>query len=244
MPVEGGIGFGPGTIYKQFTLDKAAGAILGKATEVAKRYVSPCIVLDMTCGPGIDPKGQDGSPLVLAKHVQFFQDRGCNIRLVCVDRIDSHLDKLEPLLRSRFPKLNFTCMNSQAHALATTRKDALGLSYWDTTRYKDLDAALLTQHGNHHRWLDILFSRECLAGFRVAKAGLDVNLIDEYLKLTGKDYGYIIKFANWGWWSMGFASNLGSWPKLNRGWERIDTERGQQLLRDITGGLSPNGSEP
>lgn len=238
MPVQDGMGYSRATPLKQFALQRASGAIIGKAVRVALKWGSPCVVVDMTSGPGMDPKGADGSPLVLARHVQYFRASDYDIRLVCVDRNSGFLDALAPLLRCRFPDLDIPCYNDQEHALRGVPKGALGLSYWDTTRYTELDVELLAWHGRHHRFLDILFSRECLAGFRQKRAAHtrdNVRLIDEYLALTGKENGYVMKYANWGWWSFGFASNLADWPKLERMFHHVNSPEGQNLLDELTG---------
>lgn len=246
MPVTKGLGYSRATPLKQFALDRAAGPIIGKATRVAAKWACPCVILDMTSGPGVDPKGADGSPLVLARHVQYFQDSGMDIRLVCVDRNADHLAVLEPLLCQRYPNLDVRLYNDQRLALDGVKKGSLGLSYWDTTRYSELDAELLAWHGRHHRYLDILFSRECLAGFRQKRAAHtrdNVRLIDEYLKLTGKDNGYVMQYAAWGWWSFGFASNLNDWPKLAKMFYHIGSPEGEELLAVLAGECRPNGAD-
>lgn len=114
-----GVGYNRRTTpYKQFALDGTLGHVLGACVSVAKKRGVPCFVGDMTAGPGVDPVGQDGSPLILAKHINALVNRGHQITLVCVDKKKVHLDRLRALMGERYPDLTVEYFPDQAGALA------------------------------------------------------------------------------------------------------------------------------
>lgn len=210
MPNIHGVGYNHrSTLRKQFALDGALGHLLGSSVSVARKRGLPCFVCDMTCGPGRDPNGREGSPLILARHLHDWDARGDHIRLLCVDREKTYLDEVRALLPECYPGLEVEYFSDQATAIERIPLGAVGLTYWDPTRYNDLDRTLLARFGRSHQLMDILITRECLAGYRMLRAPHvhDTLTIQEYLALTGKRCNYLMQYADWGWWSFGFADN-------------------------------------
>lgn len=235
----GGLGYSrQATPYKQFALDNALGHLLGSSVSVARKEGAPCIVCDMTAGPGTDPQGQDGSPLIIAKHMEVFRAKGADVRLVCVDKNAEHLRQLEPLLHERYPELAVEYFRAQSAALATIPTGAVGLTYWDPTRYNDLDHDLLSHFGRSHRRMDILITRECLAGYRMMRATHCPGTLamQDYLALTGKKRNYVLEYTKYHWWALGFADNWETRPigKM-RGFVEVGSKEGQQLCNKWVG---------
>lgn len=197
------------TPYKQFALDRALGHLLGSSAAVARQRQAPCIVGDMTAGPGHDQSGQPGSPLIIAKHLNNLIERGYHPTLICVEQEEDRLEYLHTLLTSRYPNLPVEYFTSQADALTSIPRNAVGLTYWDPTKYTNLDTGLLTRFGNSHYFMDILITRECLATKRMQNAAHcpGTLTIQEYLALTGKKCNSLLMYAKYNWWTFGFASN-------------------------------------
>src|SRR5712664_1204832 len=208
MTVINGLGYHKdSTPFKQYALNDALGHLLGAGVSVAKKR--SYVVCDMTAGPGLDPMGQAGSPLILARHISDWTARGHDLRLMCVEREAASLRQLRAVLDERFPALPVLYFADQATALSRIPRDAVGLTYWDTTRYKDLNADLLKSFGRSRYLMDILLTRECLAGYRMQRAAHcpGTLTIQDYLALTGKRFNYVMQYAKHGWWSLGFADN-------------------------------------
>lgn len=231
----GGLGWSPkSTPYKQFALDSALGHLLGSSVSVARQRQVPCIVCDMTAGPGCDPHHNDGSPVILARHLDILRMRGHDVRLICVERKADYLAHLRALMGERFPDLTVDYFTAQAVALATVPRSAVGLTYWDPTRYNDLDRDLLTRFGRSHYYMDILVTRECLAGYRMMRAAHCPGTLamQDYLALTGKKRNYIMEYTQYHWWALGFADNWETRPTSKmRSFVDVRSDEGQRLCR-------------
>lgn len=240
MPVVKAVGFSPATQYKQFALNSALGHILGACKEVANKRQVPYVIGDMTAGPGCDPSGLAGSPLIFAEHISGMIERGLNVHLICVEREREHLDTLRGVLSERYSHVPVEYYSDQASALASVPKNAVGLTYWDPTRYNDLDKVLLSQFGRSHYFMDILITRECLAGYRMQRAAhcAGTLAIQDYLALTGKRCNYIMPYAKHGWWAFGFADNWveRSGKKL-KGFVNVESDEGRMLYSRWTDGI-------
>ncbi len=235
MPVKRGVGFNPySTPNKQAALDGLAGHLLGSVAAIARKYGTNAVVLDMTCGPGSDGTGKPGSPLILAKHVQRLLEMGLSCNLVCVDRVHAHLETLQATIH---PDLPVRYETSQRVALESLPRNTVGLAYFDPTRYTDLDIDLLRDMGRWFARLDILFTRECLAYYRMKCAAhtRDMALgIEDYLAATGKRCRYVVQYAAYNWWAFGFADNWATRPAEKMRWQagkllNVDTPEGRAL---------------
>lgn len=244
MPVEKGVGYNPhSTPNKQNGLDKLAGHLIGAVAAKAKKDEMEAIVLDMTCGPGYDGDGNIGSPLILAKHVHMLLSRNLPCRLVCIDREATHLGRLRTAMHKHYPGLQVGYGLSQSEALEVLPANTVGLAYFDPTRYTDLDTNLLSDIGRRFYYMDILFTRECLAGYRMLRARhtKDNTLsIQDYLAATGKKCRYVVQYAKYGWWSFGFADNWEDRPQNKLQWSgvklvRDDTPQGQAIINHHMG---------
>lgn len=244
MTVINGLGWNVrSTPYKQFALNGALGHLLGSSVSVAMKARTPCVVCDMTAGPGSDPHGQEGSPLILARHLDAWRARGHAVKLICVDRKAEYIAQLRARLASQYPDLPVAFFTTQADALASVPRGAVGLTYWDPTRYNDLDRDLLARFGRSHNRMDILITRECLAGYRMQRADHcpDTLTIQDYLALTGKRCNYIMQYAKHGWWSLGFADNWVDRPaKKLRGFCNVESDEGRALYRKWTAEATPD----
>ncbi len=240
MPANGSYGSGRATPFKQAALESVAGHLIGSSCAVGRKWKRPVVVADMTCGPGVNPEtGADGSPLILARHCSLTATRlKYGISFVYVDRdevaLESTRHELLQLIERRAIQGLVTCPRlNQTEAIAQIPSTAVGLAYWDPTRYNDLDLSVITSLSRQCTYMDILVTRECLAAKRMNCAGLDVTNLKEALEATGKKMLYAMKYAKWGWWSFGFASN---WTKRGfQDWDFLDlnTEDGRHLLDDL-----------
>lgn len=248
MPVQDGVGQSiRATPYKQFALDGALGHILGTSVSVAQKRSAPCIVCDMTAGPGLWGNGQDGSPLILARHLDGWRQRGHEVQLICVERNRMLLRHLRTVMQERYPDLSVAYFTKQDDALATVPKSAVGLTYWDPTRYNDLDRDLLASVGRSHYYMDILVTRECLAGYRMMRAAHCPGTLamQDYLALTGKKCNYIMEYAKYHWWALGFADNWVTRPARKlRGFCDVRSEAGQLHCRKWVEGAQKRVPQP
>lgn len=195
------------TPKKQFAFTRAASHLVPSSAAVAAKYGLPCYIIDMTAGPGRDRTGSEGSPLILARLVTDQIEIGRPVILRCAEQFGDSLAALRAEMASCYPGLAVEYYSDQAKALDIPTNSA-GFTYWDPTRYKDLDAALLASFGRSHRMMDVLITRSCNATKRMRCAGVpDTLTIFQYLELTGKRKNYIWQYADWDWWSFGFASN-------------------------------------
>jgi hypothetical protein len=240
MPVNGSYGSNlRSTPKKQEALNSVAGHLIGSSCGVGRKWGWPVFVLDMTCGPGCDPAtGADGSPMILARHcIRTSLRLDYPIRFLYVDRDRSSLNQATKNLRSRYEgygsKVTAESFASQRDAIDILPHNTVGLAYWDPTKYNDLDIDAVTRLARRCSRIDVLVTRQCLAGKRMGAAGLDVMTLGEFLVATGKKRRYAMKYANHGWWTLGFASN---WAARDEGgWEfiDIDTAEGQELLQKL-----------
>lgn len=248
MAISKGFGYNRrSTPFKQVALNGSLGHLLGSSVAVAKQRKAPCFVCDMTAGPGLDPNGGEGSPLILARHISnVIGKHNYPVTLVCVDWNAETLEQLRALLTERYPELEVQYFADQVAALAQIPTRAVGLTYWDTTRYNDLNAELLTQFGRSHRSMDILITRECLAGYRMQKAAHcpGTLTIQDYLALTGKQCNYIMQYAKHGWWSLGFADNWRKRPVDKLGnFIDVQSREGRKLYAKWTADLEPESAD-
>jgi len=242
MPNENGYGHSKATPLKQYALDTTLGHVMGSGVMVAKHHGYTYRILDMTAGPGISATGELGSPLIIAKHIMQWVARGYKITLVCVEWNEATLANLREVMATRFPDLPVKYYTSQAEALATIPQSAIGLTYWDPTQYNHLDIELLSDFGCTHYRMDILLTRECLAGYRMQKAAhcKGTLTIQDYLALTGKSRNYIMQYAKHGWWSLGFADNWKDRPvQKMKGFVDVNTIEGMRTWSKWTAGAQP-----
>lgn len=246
MPREAaGIGHSRATPLKQLALREVLPHLIGSSVAVYVKSIQgprkwggtgwPPYFADMTCGPGI-VNGESGSPLIMAEFIHQELCRGIPVRFVCVDRNPKYTDSTKAAIRDRFPSLlpHTQFFQNQREAISSIPRSAVGLSYWDPSRYKDLDADLLSYHGRNHSHIDILLTRECLAGLRMDRAGLEPHLMQDYLRLTGKRRGYLMNYASWGWWSFGFADNWEDRPASKlANFYRVDSLEGRRLAQHL-----------
>jgi hypothetical protein len=227
------------TPYKQLALDSMAGFLLGVAAAKARKDGVRCIIADMTAGPGLDPLGRAGSPLILAKHISNLRNTGFAPVLMCVESDKGHLARLQKIMAEHYPALPVAYFSDQATALGSIPERTVGLTYWDPTKYNNLNKALLMQFGRSHYYMDILITRQCLATKRMRNAGwLDTLTIEEYLELTGKKCNYIRQYAEYGWWTFGFADNWeGRPPEKMGGLLNVKSKEAEKL----SGKWSPEG---
>lgn len=248
MAISRGYGYNRrSTPFKQVALNGAMGHLLGSSVAVAKQRNAPCYVCDMTAGPGYDPNGSEGSPLILARHISnIISKHNYPVTLVCVDWNHAALEHLQSVLAERYPALTVKYFDAQTTALAHIPTRAVGLTYWDTTRYNDLKTELLAAFGRSHRSMDILITRECLAGYRMQKAAhcAGTLTIQDYLALTGKQRFYIMQYAKHGWWSLGFADNWQKRPVDKLGnFINVDSKEGRRICQKWTADMEPETPE-
>lgn len=245
MPVVNGQGKSVATRYKQFALNRNAGHMLGSAVAVARRFGVPCFVCDMTTGRGHDNSGAEGSPLILARHiVRLMEMHQYPITPVFVDHDREAIQQLHAVMDSYFPGLAVEYSYDQSEALESVPNSAYGLTYWDPNGYSQkrdgLDARLLMTFSQSHKYMDVLITRECLAGYRMQCAAhcKDTLTIQDYLALTGKKRNYILPYADYHWWSLGFADNWVDRPASKmHGWVDVQSTEGPKLFAKWTKGM-------
>lgn len=239
------VGYNPkSTPPKQEALDSIAGHLLGACATAATNAETVCVIADMCAGPGYDAAGNEGSPLILARHMNHFITLGYPMHLVCVEARPERLQALRMALATARPRVPVEFYSDQRTALNRISNHAIGLTYWDPTRYNNLDKDLLSAVGRSHRRMDILLTRECLTTRRMLNAPqcIDTLTIEEYLALTGKRCNYVWQYAEHGWWSLGFADNWDKRPKAKMGGlVSVETEEGRRLWNKVT---APKGTQP
>ncbi len=63
----------------------------------------------------------------------------------------------------------------------------------------------------------------------------DTLMIQDYLALTGKKCNYIMQYAEYNWWALGFADNWVDRPaKKLKGFCNVESEEGKKLYRKWT----------
>jgi three-Cys-motif partner protein len=251
MPVKRGVGSHPqSTPKKQGALDGFARHLLGATGAIAKKYGTHAVVLDMTCGPGLDDEGNQGSPLIFAKHIAGLQEKGYSLDFICVDRRPKHLRTLQTTMQQLHPDLSVHYETDQRVALASLPVKTVGLAYFDPTHYADLDADLLRDIGQRFYQLDILFTRQCQAYYRMRGAQHTASWVlspQDYLDATGKQCRYVVEYATYNSWMFGFADNWTARPAGKMSWPNgqllnIETPQGQLALKQLMN--QPPDEEP
>jgi hypothetical protein len=242
VTVTNGVGHSPdNTPMKQEALNKLAGPLLGSMAAIARKYGKNAVVLDMTCGRGLDDAGNLGSPLIIANHVAKVRERN-PLDFVCVDRNRKNLKALQDVMQQIHPCLNgVRYETSQLAALDGLLEDTYGLAYYDPTHYTDLDVDLLAYQGQRFTRIDILFTRQCLAYLRMKGAAHTKDWalgIEDYLVATGKRCLYVMQYAKRDWWAFAFADNwLRRPPEMLKSpigrLLSVDTSEGRKLLKKL-----------
>lgn len=204
------------TPYKQKALYKLAGSLLGISARVAQKYGHglPCVIADMTAGPGVYENGEIGSPLIFAQHVRELKQRGYSLRLICVEQDIDRLAQLSRVLHERYPDVekNVTYTRDQLAAKNDIPPSSFGLTYWDPTGYFALDQTLLCAFGLTHPHMDILITRQVGAIPRLLgweKTAPNTLMPEDYLTLARKRCQYSWQYARHDKWSFFFGDN---WP--------------------------------
>jgi len=228
------VGFNPkSTPHKQAALNKLAPHLLGACASVAHHRGVPCVIADMTAGPGLY-EGHEGSPLIFARHMtNLMAAHGYKMRLVCVEQVPERLAALRAVMGMRYSHLPVSYYSSQLEAKNAIQTWSVGLTYWDPTRYNNLNLPLLCAFGKTHDMMDILITRECLATKRMLgweRTATSTLTIQDYLALTGKKRNYLWQYAKHSWWTFGFADNWETRPQEKMGGlVRVDSVEGQRL---------------
>lgn len=206
------------TPHKQKALYKIAGFLLATSAHIAQKHGVPCVIADMTAGPGVYDNGEIGSPLIFAQHIRELTQRGYSLRLICTEEHPDRLAQLDRSLSERYPDVAkiTTFARDQLAAKNSIPPSSYGLAYFDPTGYFGLDHTLLCAFGVTHPHMDILITRQVAAIPRVMgweKTAANTLMPEEYLTLAGKKCQYSWQYARHDKWTFYFGDN---WPKRPR----------------------------
>jgi len=232
-------GSGPHTAEKQERLRSALRLHAIYVRAVCQKWPKKFYYfIDTTCGPGLSPEGEDGSPLIIME--QMSRLSGIEPRAIFIDSDLGAIEALKYSLEKRYPRYwnqHVGLLNHDYAAvipLLEIPKSTKGIIYVDRTgQIPDWEVFRKCR-------LDLLINVACTTLKRVrgqqayfeAKGKViedPITPLDDAILSLRKEWLIQEPVGQHGWSMLfGFRNAPQSWKK--QGWYRIDSERGKHLL--------------